>query len=864
VGGGERLINIGGRPFHGRRGTAPFLILIAIMLTAYLATPAHAQPTWSFRVEVLPAKLYMGEWNQLYANITNMDCNVRAYHVLELKSASERYVEAIVARAREMRSRGLIGNYSLAVENMWGSGGEVYGDYTLELYDVCGGRSIEVTGAGVWFPIRGIGRGMVFWNNTRFTLDAFDPVAYILNGSHPKSSRLLSFRVYVPEDIPPDQLSTKPAIDIRVSFPGWMEYILESYRIEVNNAEIQPYRSFNLTVTDHDGLNPVPGARVVMRRLMHYYDVREYITPDNGTISIYRLQDDDYEITVYWNATRYRQDYPRIYYEQHSAWSLASSKTLKTGLFNVRIRALDARGAPLDGAKVVLDSVERAAKGGEAVFSMVPQANHSIQASWRGVKVYEGWIWAGYHPTIHPYKPAVSYELTLPVADLIVEAVDTGGNRLPANFTVIGPTPEASVNISSGSGLLNASQMPAGEYRVRAASTIKPFNKTVYSEAVFRPGEPGRLIMPVHSLTVIVRDAGGRPLKGAGIRLGPLNRTAGEDGSAVFPGVPEGEYGLEVRWLGIPVHSRRIMVSAPARVEANVSVYDISLRFITGDGRQAYADYVFTDPAGRGFKGESADGLKLEDIPDGLCNITVMDHEAGRILYASRPMTCELAGVRELKLPIADMVITVSWPDGRPVEKARIILLDAGSGRKFEEQTDGNGRAALRNMIYSSYKIFTYYPQTSLQVYSSNISFTGQEVRITLGEATVSVRVLDAWGKPLRGAEIWVYYEDIPLANGYTDDSGKAELKVLERPSYRVSARYETYWAEAAAGPGGLAEIRLGSPGIPGTEISIGGFPLIYVIVVLAALIVIALSILRIRRSRGKALEGDMLWEGEE
>jgi hypothetical protein len=242
-----------------------------------------------------------------------------------------------------------------------------------------------------------------------------------------------------------------------------------------------------------------------------------------------------------------------------------------------------------------------------------------------------------------------------------------------------------------------------------------------------------------------------------------------------------------------------------------------------------------------------------------------MDHETGRVLYASRPMTCELAGMRELRLPIADMVITVSWPDGRPVEKARIILLDTGSGRKLEGYTDGSGRAALRNMIYSSYKIFTYYPQTSLQVYSSNISFTGQEVRITLREAMVSVRVLDAWGKPLRGAEIWIYYEDIPLANGYTDDSGKAELKVLERPSYRVSARYETYRAEATAGPGGLIELRLGSPGLPGTEISIGGFPLIYVIVVLAALIVIAVSILKTaRRSRGKTLEGDMLWEGGE
>lgn len=843
--------------------TLIFILMLALAPIA-LATPAHAQPTWSFRVEVLPAKLYMGEWNQLYVNITNMDCNMRTYHVLELKSASEKYVEAVIARAREMRSRGLIGNYSLAVGNMWGSGGNVYGDYTLELYDVCGGRSIEVTGAGVWFPIRGIGRDItfIFWNNTGFTLEAFDPIAYILNGSHPKSSKLLSFRVYVPEDIPPDQLSAKPAIDIRVNYPGWIEYTFESYRVEVNNAEIQPYRSFRLTVTDYDGLSPVPGARVVIRRLMHYYDVKEYITPENGTIRIYRLQDGDYEVTVYWNATRYRQDYPHIHHEQHSAWSLASSKALRTSLFNVRVRALDAKGAPLDGAKVVLDSVEAAAKGGEAAFSMVPQANHSIQVSWRGVKLYEGWIWAGYHPTIHPYKPAVQYELSLPVADLVVEAVDTGGNRLPANFTVIGPTPEASLNISSESGLLNASQMPAGEYRVRAASTIKPFNKAVYSEAVFRPGEPGRLIMPVHPLTVIARDAGGRPLKGADIRLGPLNRTAGEDGSAVFPGVPEGEYGLEVRWLGIVVYSRRIAVSGPAKVEANASVYDISLRFVTGDGRQARADYTFIDPLGREFRGELAEGLKLEDIPDGICNITVRDHEAGRILYASKPMTYELAGMRELRLPIADMVIAISWPDGRPLEGARVIVLDAGSGRKFEGQTDGNGRAIFRDMIYSSYKVFVYYPRTSLLIHSMEAAFAGQEVRVTLREAIVSVRVLDAWGKPLRGAEIWVYYEDIPLANGYTDGSGMAELKVLERPSYRVSARYEAYRAEATVKPGGLAEIRLGSPGlpIPGAEISIGGIPLIYAIAALAALIIIAAIILRVRRPRGRAPE-DMLWE---
>jgi hypothetical protein len=119
--------------------SAIFLCLLTLSLllsTLQLAvTPSNAQPTWSFRVEVLPAKLYMGEWNQLYANITNMDCDGRRNYILELKSASEEYVRGIAARAEEMRARGLIRNYALRVENLWGAGGRIYGDYPFGLED---------------------------------------------------------------------------------------------------------------------------------------------------------------------------------------------------------------------------------------------------------------------------------------------------------------------------------------------------------------------------------------------------------------------------------------------------------------------------------------------------------------------------------------------------------------------------------------------------------------------------------------------------------------------------------------------------------------------------------------------------------
>ncbi|MCL7384016.1 MAG: carboxypeptidase-like regulatory domain-containing protein [Thaumarchaeota archaeon] len=834
----------GGRSQLKHKQPLFFIFSIILILTSIIIfmTSIHAQPTWSFRIKVLPAELYMGEWNRIYVNITNIDCNDRGYYVLEFKSTSERYMEGLVTRAEEMKSKGLIENYTLKAENMWGRGGEVYADYTLYLEGVCMGRSIEVVRTGVWFPFKGIARAMTFWNNTSFTLEAFKPVRYIINGSHPESTKLLQFKVYVPEDIPSEEISTRPAIDIRVRFPGWLEYTLESYRIDVNEAVIQPYRSFNLTITDFDGLNPIPNARVVIRRLMYYYESREYVTPENGTVRIVRLYDDKYEVAVYWNSTLYRQEYPHIYYEQHWAQEIASSKKLKTGLFNLKIKTLDVKGAPLDGAKVIFDGVERNAYNGEASFSLVPQGNHTAEIYWRGVKVFDGWLWVGYHPTIYPWmtRPAVLHELKLPVADLLVEAVDTGGNRMPANFTVIGPTPEASItNIYSRSGLLNVSQLPIAEYHVKASSKIQVFNKTVYSEGVYKPGEVSKLVMPVHSLFLTVRNSNGEPLSGAEVRLGPVEKASGEDGSLVFPGVPEGEYELEVRWLGVLVYSKRVKLSEPARAELDVKVYDVSVTFLDKEGGKVYADYLFRDPAGREFKGEFEDGFRVEGVPEGLCSIVIRDHDTGRILYKSDVQAYRLAESGEIRLPIEDMVFKVSWNDGRPVEKARIVVLDMETGEKFEKYTGPDGRAVLEKARHSNYKIAVYYPYTSLPVYSSETGFRGQPITVTLRGAVVSVRVLDALGSPVKGAEVSVYYMETPLGRGYTDDSGRVELTALEKPSYRVAARYGVHQAVAEAQPGKPVDVRLQVARVLGLEVSVGELSsILYISLIVVSLIV--------------------------
>jgi hypothetical protein len=426
---------------------------------------------------------------------------------------------------------------------------------------------------------------------------------------------------------------------------------------------------------------------------------------------------------------------------------------------------------------------------------------------------------------------------------------------MPANFTVIGPAPEASItNVYSRSGLLNVSQLPIAEYHVKASSRIQVFNKTVYSEGVYKPGETSRLVLPVHSLSVTVRDSNRKPLNGAEVKLGPVEKASEEDGSLVFSGVPEGEYELEVRWLGVLVYSKRIKLSEPARAELDVKVYDVSVTFLDKEGGKVYADYLFRDPAGREFKGEFEDGFRVEGVPDGLCSIVIRDHDTGRILYKSDVQAYKLSEINEIRLPIQDMFFKVSWADGRPVEKARIVAVDVETGERSEEYTNDNGDAVVKNARYSTYKIVVYYPYTELPVYSSEVGFSGQKITITLREAVVTVKVLDALGSPVKGAEVSVSYMGTLLGRGFTDPSGMVEVRVLEKPSYKVSVRYGMHRAEVNVEPNKYVEVKMDVARILGLEVSIGEFsPLIYVIIGVAVFILILVVVLKIaQKVRGR------------
>jgi len=819
------------------------LTLALLIATCIVAIDVAAQPTWSFDIRAQPAELYPGEWGMLTVNITNMDCQSDlkiSEYTYELEDVHEDVLEGILARADELNQSRQIENFEWITKSVKGCGGDLYYTGELKLYGVCKGRAITIKKSSLWFPFKSTTRTYIFENETEIRLEAFDRVRYILEGVHPESSALIEFRVYVPPDIPPEDFKAIPNLDLRVDYPGWIEYTLQGLKIqEADKVKINPYRSFNLTITDWDGAEPIAGAKVIIRRLIHYYDKREYVTPENGTITIHRLREGKYEVRVYWNSTTYRQDVNLVYIGQPSAYEL-SKGALKTHVYSFRVEAIDLEERPINGATIILDGVEKEASQGEAVFQLVPEGNHSIEAYHRGVKIHEGWIWVGYHPTISPAKPITSKILKLQVADLLVQAMDAGGNPVGAEFKVEGPTPETSLeNTYSRTGFLNLSQVPVIEYRVEAANESKAFDNVARAEGYFKPGRLESLKLPIYSVKLHAVSNSGNPIQGVSIRLESTSSKTDEEGVATFAGIPAGAYRITAKWLGLKVYEGKIDVKGNVEQELKLQIYDINLKPVTADGKPIKITYHLRDPAGREFEGRYVDEISAEQVPNGVCHLAIYLGED--LIEEGNYEAKELAEQGELKLPIAELKISVRWRDGRGLEHARVKVIDP-EGRKSEAVTDSKGAASLGIKGFGNYKLLVYYPSSDMIIINKDMSWRGEAVSIELEKAMVTVKVLDASGKPVEGAQVTVSHMGVPLGYGKTGGDGTVVLEVLKLPIYEARAFYKGREAKAGAAPNGFVELKLEGSEWRAAEFIIN--PL--TITILAAAIIAAVAIPKI------------------
>jgi len=694
-----------------KKGAAALLALLTLTLisTTLMDSGVSAQPTWSFKIVAEPAELYPGEWGYITLNITNMDCQSElkvANSTHDFEEIHEDELEEILARADEMNRSRQIEGYEWVTKTSWGYGGDVYYAGQLRLYGVCKGRAITIKKTRLWFPFEGTTRTYVFENSTQVTLQAFDPEAYILEGRSEGSSALITFKVFVPPDIPPEDFAAKPVVDIRVDYPGWIEYTLEGF--EVRNPEdvvIQPYRTFNLTITDFDGLNPLAGARVVIARLMHYYDKREYVTPESGTISIHRLLEDKYEVRVYWNSTEYRQERGLVSLSQLSAYEL-SKGILRTRIYNFEVSLLDLKDRRVDNATIILDGVKKRSVDGRAIFQLVPEGNHSLEVWFKGVKLYEGWAWAGYHPTYHFREPATSISLKLNVSDLLVRAVDALGRPVGAVFSVEGPTEKVTVKeLYRPDGFLNLSQLPMAEYEVKAVNYSEPFSREVEGSGTFRPGKLNEIALPIYRVRLRVLDAKGEPVEGAMVSLASLNARSDDDGLAVFEQVPRGSYNLTVRWLKVVVYSGNLSVESAKELDVKASIYDIKIEMRDLDGYQKWAHYILSDPAGRKFEEEYSAYIRAETVPGGRCLLQVLDPSKGWTILKNSYDCSDLAARMVLKLPLGRMKLKILTADGKPLAFAKVKITFPEWDRVELLRTDGLGEVEVPDAKVGAYHV---------------------------------------------------------------------------------------------------------------------------------------------------------------
>ena len=797
----------------------------------------------------------MGEWGTVCANITNMDCPLRSEpQGIELKMITDLELKEILKRADQMMNEGKIKNYTVEYMKFYSYEGRLKYDIKLTIIGACKGRSIKVLNALFWFPWKKYrGRDLGSSCDINLELSAFNPIDFILNGNDADSSTKICFKIFIPPDITPEEKFKKPYLDIRVHYPEWIDYTLENYPT-TGPFEIQPYRSFNLTITDFDGLHTLTGAKVVIRRLVYYHERREYTVPENGTIRITRLKEDDYEIKVYWNGS-YPQRTPFVYAGTRSAYDLASSKNLRTWVFNVEIRPIDLMDRPLNGASIILDGIEKLSENGVAVHTLVPYGNHSLQIYWKNLKIYDTWIWIGYHPTLMPEVKKPSYKIKLPIADLIVQAVDTGGNPVGANFTVVDlegalpPTKSYSRN-----GFLNITQLPMGKYRVEAINCSSTFGVCVDSVGVYEPGKASDIELPIHAAELRIISADGLPLPNASVSLGPISKLTDKVGSVVFSGIPEGTYPVKVFWRGVEVYKESLEISRTVRKNISTAIYEINLKLVTWEGKPFGVLWFLRDSSGATYESRAPMvALHVDLVPDGLCNLTIYTSE--NITILSKLIEAkDLHGMTVLRLPIKDMVVKVVWENGDPIRKSEVILT-RGNEIKFKGLTDVEGKAVFRNALFSNYSVRVNYPYTSIPVYLGNVTFNGEPVLLKIREARVTVKVIDWFGKPIRGAEIVLLCYGSQLSREMSNADGIAVFsRIPLLRAYEVRVKYDSLESRGVVGPGGETTIKLDVINIFGLIVNVSDImaliPYIGAAVISAIIIVSVLIFRRITKKK--------------
>jgi hypothetical protein len=162
----------------------------------------------------------------------------------------------------------------------------------------------------------------------------------------------------------------------------------------------------------------------------------------------------------------------------------------------------------------------------------------------------------------------------------------------------------------------------------------------------------------------------------------------------------------------------------------------------------------------------------------------------------------DLWKLREIRLPVDDLVVNVTWSSGEPLARSEVKIKDLNYGFEYSKLTNTNGVAVFEKMVFSNYSIRVNYPDTSLALKIFNKFFDGEVIQVQVEKAWLGVRAVDSDGSPVKNAEVTIFYGMVSLGRAYTDQNGYAFFKLLPKLSpYTVKVKYDKSELTQTASP---------------------------------------------------------------
>jgi hypothetical protein len=348
--------------------------------------------------------------------------------------------------------------------------------------------------------------------------------------------------------------------------------------LDLDRVLIQPYRTFTLNIYDKFGMNPVPGARVVLTSTLTGSSFM-YVADEGGVISVSRISDAAYLFEVFYNSPYDEQAY-RVYQRFEVLVDVVRGGAIYTSLYDAHVLVKDLSGRRLN-TTVALGRILKNSVDGVAVFNNVPRGVYGVRVWWRGVESFNGTI--NVDDPLIIKSPGGVLEATAKVGDIVIQPRDWEGKKLSMFFTArIGR-----LNLTaSGVEALAFIQLPPGAYDVAVFA---------YNSLLGRDVEVGRASFTIpkdhgdHTVRLDVYDvvfrlvtSDGKPAPVEEFNLSGLNlRLAG--GSVKVYNLTVGDYSVKASYMGVPVLDRVVSVEGPEAV-VETDIYPLRLTLKTVDG----------------------------------------------------------------------------------------------------------------------------------------------------------------------------------------------------------------------------------------------------------------------------------------